>query len=177
MPFIHRARGVGLNERVEAIADPPFENESDLHLVRLAAETALEKEHHGGPDSVTVLLTGDERIRELHLEFMGDDSVTDVLSFNEQPGWKDGEPPDAVDDGFPNLSEPRLGDIVISVEQVRRQAVAAGAPYERELAMLAAHGVLHLLGYDHVEAEEERRMFSKTDAILAAIFDGSDPAQ
>ena len=166
-----------MSERVEAFADPPFESESDLQLVRMAAETALEKEHRSGPDSVAVLLTGDERIRELHREFMGDDSVTDVLSFNEQSGWKDGTPPASVEGGFPNLSEPRLGDIVISVPQVRRQAEEAGVPFERELAMLAAHGVLHLLGYDHAEPEEERRMFGKTDAILAEIFKGSDPAR
>jgi probable rRNA maturation factor len=166
MPSTLRARGFGLNERVEVIADPEFENESDLRLVRLAAETALEKEHHDGPDSIAVLLTGDERIRELHLEFLGDDSVTDVLSFNEQPGWKDGAPPAQADDGFPNLSEPRLGDIVISVPQVRRQAEAAGAPFERELAMLAAHGVLHLLGYDHAEPAEARRMRAREEALV-----------
>jgi probable rRNA maturation factor len=177
MPFTLRARDVDVSERVEVLADPPFDNESDLQLVRMAAETALEKEHRGGPDSVAVLLTGDDRIRELHREFMGDDSVTDVLSFNEQPGWKDGTPPAAVEDGFPILAVPRLGDIVISVQQVRRQAEEAGVLFERELAMLAAHGVLHLLGYDHAELEEERRMFGKTDAILAEIFRGSDPAR
>lgn len=163
-----------MSDRVEVIADTGFENEEDVELVRAAAEKALDAEHTRGPESVTVLLAGDERVRELHREFMGDDSVTDVLSFNEQEGWKDGEPPESALDEFPEPFAPRLGDIVISIPQVRRQSEEARVPFQRELAMLTVHGVLHLLGYDHAEPDDERRMFGKTDAILAEVLTGSD---
>ena len=64
----------------------------------------------------------------------------------------------------------RLGDIAISVPQTKRQALAKGVTFERELAMLAIHGTLHLLGYDHAEPEDERVMFGKTDDALDEVF-------
>lgn len=98
----------------------------------------------GGGDEVSVELVGDARMRRLNREWRGIDRTTDVLSF---PG---GEPaaPDA----------PRsLGDIVISVPVAARQAAAAGHSTGRELRILALHGYLHLLGYDH-ERDDGRMM-------------------
>ena len=63
-----------------------------------------------------------------------------------------------------------LGDIAISLPQARRQAAAAGHSEDREVAMLTAHGVLHLLGYDHAEPDEEREMTGITAAILEKAF-------
>ena len=65
----------------------------------------------------------------------------------------------------------QIGDIAISVPQAKRQSLAKNVPFERELAMLAIHGTLHLLGYDHALPNEERVMFSKTDGALGEIFD------
>ena len=159
---------------IEVIADDDFEI-TDLEklseLVERAASAALDAEHTSGPDAVTVLLSDDNRLRELNLQFNGEDSVTDVLSFNDVDGWHNGTPPAELDDGFIAPGEkPRLGEIVISVEQTRRQAKERSVPFDRELAMLTIHGVLHLLGYDHADPEEERVMFGKTDAVLAGIF-------
>lgn len=107
--------------------------------------------------SVSVLVTGDDEIRELNRRFAGEDHATDVLSFGvgDQPGrpGEDGE----------------LGDIVLSLDHLRAQAVAAGHSLERETAVLTVHGFLHLLGYEHGEPEQERRMFARTDQILAGI--------
>ena len=130
-----------------------------------AAVAALDAEHNGGPDHLTVMVTGDERLRELNREFKGEDEVTDVLSFASEN--EDGWPRLEVSD-MPELD--RLGDIAISLPQVERQAAENGRSPERELAMITVHGVLHLLGYDHAGPGQEKIMFGKTDAVLAGIF-------
>jgi probable rRNA maturation factor len=84
---------------------------------------------------VHVLVTGDERIRELNYRFLGEDRPTDVLSF-----------PDG--DVLPS-GRRLLGQIVVSLETARRQAAAAAITELRELSELVLHGTLHLLGYDH----------------------------
>ena len=138
-----------------------------VELVEIAVATILTREDANAEVSnlsVAVLLTGDERLRQLNRDYAGDDYVTDVLSFgNDQP---DEFPSAATDDSTRNL-----GDIAISIPQTQRQAHAKHQPFERELAMLAIHGTLHLLGYDHAMPEEEKIMFGKTDDALARIFD------
>jgi probable rRNA maturation factor len=94
-----------------------------------------------GPSEVHVLLTGDDEIRALNREYLGIDRPTDVLSFA---------------DGADLPSGVRLlGQIVISLDTARRQADAAGLSELRELAELALHGTLHLLGYDHTNDRGE----------------------
>ena len=137
-----------------------------VNLVEFAVRTILRREGFTGKKSasVTVLLTDDARLRQLNRDFAGDDHTTDVLSFEAQR-----------DDGFP-LADfegivDSIGDIAISVAQTERQAGEKGVPFERELAMLAIHGTLHLLGYDHASPAEERVMFGKTDEALGEIFE------
>ncbi len=156
--------------RVEVVFDLEEVTESDIKLVMKSAVAGLDSEQFDGPDHITVMITGDERIRELNRDFKGEDEVTDVLSFNvEQDGvsevdeWPDMGDSDEVDPS-------RLGDIAISLPQVVRQAAENGKSSNRELAMLTIHGVLHLLGYDHAEPEEEKIMFGKTDVVLANLF-------
>lgn len=152
---------------------PGFENSSDLiTLVRRSALAALEAEHTEGPDSVTLLLSDDNTLRDLNRRFNDEDSVTDVLSFNEIEGWRNGTPPPELTiSGFSMPGDkPALGEIVISLEQTRRQAEERSVDFEREMAMLTVHGILHLLGYDHADQEEERIMFGKTDTILETVF-------
>jgi probable rRNA maturation factor len=118
------------------------------------------------------MVTGDERIRELNRDFKGEDEITDVLSFNV--GNADDDAGDASADGewldLDESEDERLGDIAISLPQVVRQAAENGKSADRELAMLTIHGVLHLLGYDHAEPDEEKEMFGKTDVVLADVF-------
>jgi probable rRNA maturation factor len=165
--------------RVEVVLDleelPNSElTQSAIPIVIEAAVAALDAEHNEGADHVTVMITGDERIRELNREFKDEDEVTDVLSFNEKIGTAGKD-----EDAWPELQgigksdeleSDRLGDIAISLPQVKRQAAENGKPPERELAMLTVHGVLHLLGHDHAEPDEEKIMFGKTDAVLAGMF-------
>ncbi len=92
---------------------------------------------------VTVALVGDRQIRSLNRRFRGLDRVTDVLAFPVNGAG-------AAPDPWPLASGPRyLGDIVIATERARRQARAEGHSLTTELRVLALHGLLHLLGYDH----------------------------
>jgi len=93
------------------------------------------------PCEVHVLVTGDDRIRDLNRDYLGHDRPTDVLSF-----------PDG--DVLPS-GRRLLGQIVVSLETARRQADDAGHSESRELAELTLHGVLHLLGYDHSSDQGE----------------------
>lgn len=112
-------------------------------------------------ESVTVLtLTGDEHLREYNRRYRGLDEPTDVLAFAAQ------EKPSDVRFQAPPGTENWLGDIVISLPRARRQAHEAGHAVNDEVRLLAVHGLLHLLGYDHAEADEERAMTALTKRIL-----------
>ena len=135
-----------------------------INTVELAIRTILRREgfNHQHRTSVTVLLTGDAKLRQLNRDFAGEDHATDVLSFAAEPS--DGLPSaQAVPDNY-------LGDIAISIPQTECQARDRNQPFIRELAMLAIHGTLHILGYDHATPDEERIMFGKTDDALDELF-------
>ena len=91
--------------------------------------------------SVCIVLSDDKKLRSLKLEFWGEDAPTDVLSF---PQWEPGDP------FVPQM----LGDIVISLETAQRQANERGHDLTTEVTVLAAHGLQHLLGYDHQKKKE-----------------------
>jgi len=153
-----------------------FEAANLDRLLLDVAETALSRELASGPDRVTLTITDDEALRKLNRDFMGYDEPTDVLSFNTAPSGDaladDGVGGPGVAGGWPDVEgeeSDELGDIAISYERAVAQAETAGHDLAHELSVLTAHGVLHLLGYDHAEPEEQRVMFGKTDDILAAV--------
>lgn len=112
-------------------------------------------------ESVAVLtLTGDEHLREYNRRYRGVDQPTDVLAFAAQ------EKPRDQRFQAPPGTENWLGDIVISLPRARRQAREAKHSMDDEVRLLAVHGLLHLLGYDHGEADDEARMDSMTKRIL-----------
>lgn len=123
--------------------------------IERAAAAALENESRDG--DLTILIDTPERIRMLNREFRHVDAVTDVLTF---PAWE-GEISLSAD-GY-------LGDIMICYERAKEQADAYGHSLGRELAFLAVHGCLHLLGYDHMTDADERVMREKQTAILDSI--------
>jgi len=109
------------------------------------------------PRNVSVLITDNEEIRSLNLEYRQKDAPTDVLSF-----------PLFDEDG--TLDEDELGDIVISLERAKAQAEEYCHSFKREMAFLTVHSMLHLLGYDHVTSEEDEKvMFGKQEEILNKI--------
>ena len=122
-------------------------------LIRSAVEAVLNYEEIRGDCEMSVLLVDDKSIWELNRDFRNVDRATDVLSFPS------GEDPDG--DFF------YIGDMALSLERARRQAEEYGHSYEREVAFLTAHSVLHCLGYDHETGEEdEKEMFARQEAIL-----------
>ena len=106
--------------------------------------------------SLSVALVNDAAIRALNREYRGKDKATDVLSF-------------PLDDGPAADGETLLGDVVISVDTAKRQADDYDAPLQRELYRLLIHGILHLLGHDHVRADERRAMEREERRLADAI--------
>ena len=102
-----------------------------------------------------VILVNEEKIHEINKEYRNIDRVTDVISFALED-YKDIEYEDYR----------LLGDIYICVEKVFEQAKNYGHSVKRELSFLAVHGLLHLLGYDHMEEKDEKEMFSLQEEIL-----------
>ena len=106
---------------------------------------------------LSVLMTGDAEVRRLNRSYRKKDSTTDVLSFPLLEGrnmWND------------QKAGILLGDVVISVPRTRRQALENGREFRAELALLLTHGILHLLGFDHVTVRQEKKMFALQDRLL-----------
>ena len=110
---------------------------------------------------VSLMFTDDETIHEMNREYRGIDRPTDVLSFALEEGEEE--------EIYGGPEENLLGDIIISVETATRQAEEYGHSVEREMAFLALHGMLHLLGYDHMGEEERKEMRAQEEAILASL--------
>jgi probable rRNA maturation factor len=117
---------------------------------------------------LSVLLVDVEAMERLHVRWMNEPGPTDVLAFpmDELEGTRMTHP---GDDEAPEPS--LLGDVVLCPEVAATQAVAAGHTMQDELHLLCTHGVLHLLGYDHAEAEEEQAMFREQARLLASWRD------
>ena len=133
------------------------EDEGVRSAVELAANAAL-KHENAESRFLSVVLTTDENIHEYNREYRSVDRPTDVLSFPADEGDDLLAPPD----GF-------LGDIMISIPRAREQAKALGHSTEREILFLTVHGVLHLLGYDHMRPEDEQIMLPVQRSIVEGI--------
>lgn len=108
---------------------------------------------------VSCVLVDDERIHEINREYRHIDRSTDVISFAMEDN-----------DQFYVEGMPRtLGDVFISVDHAKKQAEEYGHSLRREMCFLFTHGILHLLGYDHMTDEQEKEMFGLQDQILGAL--------
>ena len=145
-----------------------FTNEQEIEnataelrcLVKAAVYAALAYEDFRRSAEISVTFTDNEGIREINREHREIDAPTDVLSFPILGDDEDG-------DVNPGTGAVILGDIVLSLERAREQAAEFGHSFTREVAFLTVHSVLHLLGYDHVNSEEEdREMRARQHAIL-----------
>ena len=132
-------------------------------LVRRACSAVLVTEEFLEPAEVNVTFVDDEEIKKLNTEFRNIESSTDVLSFPMMDFSGESEEPVADE---PVVS---LGDIVISLEKAQEQADEYGHSFEREVAFLTVHSMLHLLGYDHMEEEEERDMRARQRAVMELL--------
>jgi probable rRNA maturation factor len=119
---------------------------------------------HIHPDADLAIQFADEHVMEkLHIEFMDEPGPTDVLSF----------PMDELKPGTPESPTPAgmLGDIVVCPTVAAAQALIAGHQTIEEILLLTTHGILHLLGYDHAEPDEEREMFGLQRQILETFYE------
>lgn len=141
--------------------DDQFRVMIDEKLLLRVSMATLAAESVSGPATLSVLVTDDEAVRRLNAQYLGEDTPTDVLAF--PTGEADEEfvlPPD----------EPHhLGDVIIACPTAQRQAAEQGHSLQREIAHLLVHGILHLLGYDHVEPGDARRMHGREEEIIAPL--------
>ena len=113
---------------------------------------------------MSVTLMDNKHIHEINKKYRGIDKPTDVISFAME---EDGDEDDIILPSDMEFEMPKnLGDLMISMEKVAEQAEYLGHSQDRELGFLTVHGFLHLNGYDHMKAEDEKEMFSLQDEIL-----------
>ena len=151
-----------MNVTVDFNDETGMVKEKQRELAEGIITKTAEAEGLTGEVEVSVTFVNEKRIQEINHQYRHKNQPTDVITFalNEQ-----GEDElDVVGPGMPNI----LGDIIISVGHIEAQAKEYGHSFERELGFLTVHGMLHLLGYDHMTEAEEKEMFSRQEDILTA---------
>ena len=154
----------------EKTAEDPLDGDLDLVLetepppgldladLRDLIRFVLRSEAAAGPWTVAVALVGDERLRELHRDFMGLDTPTDVMTF-----------PAEADE--PGSGKVRGGDVVVSVAQAAEQAPDYGHTAADEVRFLVVHGLLHLCGWDDASEADRARMVARQAELLSSFDD------
>ena len=164
------------NRPIDLQVFPAFRALVSRQWLRRVATEALHAADPTGGRGISVVIADDSTLQQLNLTYRGYDEVTDVLSFSPEHSADDALPElqrrSTEDLAFPAIDEEEegLGEVVISYPQAVRQAPEHGQPLERELALLLVHGVLHLFGHDHVNAEEEATMREAEQRTLARVF-------
>lgn len=156
---------VTVEEPITLLIDEPFVPFVDTDALRAVVARALAVE--GQPDGeLALVITGAAQVQELNRTYRGLDEPTDVLSFAARESL-------AGEENMPFVSAPEaaryLGDIVIAFPVAAANAAAQGRATRDELALLAVHGTLHLLGYDHGSAAEEEVMWAHQALILSGV--------
>lgn len=141
-------------------------NETDAKVDELEfaelARYVLAQMHVAEGAELAIMFVDEPAMEQLHIQWMDEPGSTDVLSFpmdELRPGTADKPTPAGL-----------LGDIVVCPAVAARQAAAAGHSTEEEMLLLTTHGILHLLGYDHVEPEEEKEMFALQRNLLLTFL-------
>ena len=169
---------------IDIIIDPPFDIDASEDWLNMVMQHALRVALAGDKaGQVSLLLTDDDAVRDLNRKYRGLDEVTDVLSFSaEFPGHWEGpgetqvnaQGEEAVSDNFPFIMPPDqvppLGEVIVSCPQAQRQSSEKGDELKQELALLMVHGVLHLVGHDHLETQDTELMQSRERLALQHIF-------
>ncbi|WP_255574539.1 rRNA maturation RNase YbeY [Halobacillus sp. Nhm2S1] len=135
-------------------------DEAFVDMIQRIIRFAGEKEGVTGDAEVSVSFVDNKEIQEINRNYRQKDEPTDVISFAMQELGEDEM--NVLDENMPLM----LGDIIISVDKAKEQAEDYNHSLEREFGFLALHGFLHLLGYDHMNEEDEKKMFGKQEEIL-----------
>ena len=134
------------------------ETEFDIptDVLERAARAALTHQKSSLDVDLSIVLTDDARLQQLNRDYLGIDAPTDVLSF-------------PASESDPETGARYIGDILISIPRAREQAEAAGHALESEVQLLVAHGVLHLLGHDHAEPKQKKKMWKAQAEVLESL--------
>jgi probable rRNA maturation factor len=133
------------------IEDGPYRGVPRAEVLR-RARFMLESLQLGNSE-LSIVLTGDDQIQKLNKLYRDMDRPTDVLAFAMREGR------------FKDIASALLGDVVVSVPRARHQAGERSVPVMTEITMLIAHGILHLIGWDHDTPAKDRRMRTRTDRL------------
>jgi probable rRNA maturation factor len=128
--------------------------EKIVELIDRVADQTLEHLNKGKNFEISISFVTNEEIRELNNTYLGNDHITDVLSFPME---------DEFGSQYDNAV---LGDVVISIDKIREQAAEFGHSFERELAYLLVHSLLHLFGYDHIDEKDKATMRNEEKSIM-----------
>lgn len=134
-------------------------SDDQVKLIETIINFVATRENVTEGSEVSVTFVDNKTIQEINKDYRNKDSVTDVISF----ALNDDES-DVFEEVIPNL----LGDIIVSYPKTVQQAEEYGHSINRELGFLVVHGFLHLLGYDHMNEEEEKVMFKRQEELLEA---------
>lgn len=155
------------NYRISLRIDAPYRRLVKGRSLADLARRVLAAEGVAGPVELSVVVTDDATVRELNRRYAGLDEATDVLSFDLSQDASFALAEGAAGFATPPGAAPLLGEVVVAYPIAQRQAQERGHAVEAELAHLLVHGALHILGYDHQEAEDERRMRRREEELLA----------
>lgn len=128
----------------------------DQAQIESTVQATLDHQRISTKSDLTVAIVDDARIQQLNRDFLGVDAPTDVLAF----------PAGHID---PDTNQSYLGDVIISYPAASRQAEQAKHPTSDEIRLLVVHGVLHLIGHDHLKPEEKSKMWSAQNEILESL--------
>ncbi len=155
---------------INVLIEQGLEEHLGVSWLQSIAEQALVDQDAGSGLELGLVITGQEKVRQLNRSYLGNDEPTDVLSFPMLP--------DPLAGGESEVSAPfitppdgvvHLGEVIVSYPQALIQAGQHRHSVKKEIAVLIIHGVLHLLGYDHDKPEPERRMKAREKEILSCI--------
>lgn len=138
-------------------------NKDFCEMAKKVLKKCYEIEKINNPNlALTVIFTEPQKIREINKKYRNIDKTTDVLSF---PMFEKNE----IDDIKTTDTFEVLGDIIISIEQIEKQAIQYNHSFEREFSYMLVHGFYHLIGYDHIDENDKKIMRKKEEEVLLQI--------
>lgn len=135
-----------------------------LSELRSLAEIVLREEGYSDDTEVTILLINEEEMSGYNERFLSRSGPTDVLAFPVEDLL-----PGVVPEFDPQGPPLMIGDVIVAPAYIRRQAIEHDVSFEDEMALMVTHGVLHLIGYDHVKEDDAERMEQRERELLARI--------
>lgn len=141
---------------IDLTIDEPYKELLETDFIEQASRVTYQMLGISHDTGTSIVITGDNQLHKLNLQFAGNDESTDVLSF--PAGYTD-----------PDSGSFYLGDVLISYPRALEQAKITGYSVEAEIQLLVVHGILHLAGYDHVEVEDKAKMWAAQREILSML--------